>query len=274
MKKPKITEDIFAEIATKYKSGCGYKRLSKIFGFDIHRIRYLLKKRGIHEPSREYRIYSVNEHYFDCIDSAEKAYWLGFLIADGCVMENNGGGYVISLKLKKSDIDHLYKFKNALNCTNPIYPEFSDGKLIAYRLRIFNKYLGKVLIEKGVLLRKTTISRFPDTDIVPEKYLRFFILGVFDADGCLSVESNNRQHTLIFTGTRHMLEGIQCHLFKNVTGLSTINHVYDSKGNYCNLVFRGNNQIKKIMDYLYEGSIHLCLERKYKRYQDLLKFVK
>lgn len=32
--------------------------------------------------------YSLNEHYFDNIDCDEKAYWLGFLFADGAISNN------------------------------------------------------------------------------------------------------------------------------------------------------------------------------------------
>ena len=31
-------------------------------------------------------MYSCDYHYFDEIDTPDKAYWLGFLMADGCVM--------------------------------------------------------------------------------------------------------------------------------------------------------------------------------------------
>ena len=33
------------------------------------------------------RRYSLDEHYFDVIDTPEKAYWLGFIGADGCVQQ-------------------------------------------------------------------------------------------------------------------------------------------------------------------------------------------
>ena len=33
------------------------------------------------------RKYNVNDNYFNKIDNEEKAYWLGFLLADGCIHE-------------------------------------------------------------------------------------------------------------------------------------------------------------------------------------------
>ena len=37
------------------------------------------------------RKYYFNNEYFDRIDTEEKAYWLGFLYADGYISSNNNG---------------------------------------------------------------------------------------------------------------------------------------------------------------------------------------
>ena len=49
-----------------------------------------------------------NENIFDCIDTEEKAYWLGFIFADGSIRSN--GSFIFELSLKGSDINHLHKF--------------------------------------------------------------------------------------------------------------------------------------------------------------------
>lgn len=46
------------------------------------------------------------------IDTEEKAYWLGFLYADGAVSKNTN---TIELSLKSSDISHLEKYKSSLS---------------------------------------------------------------------------------------------------------------------------------------------------------------
>ena len=37
--------------------------------------------------------YSLNERYFQNIDNSNKAYWLGFIAADGCVVNEKGRRY-------------------------------------------------------------------------------------------------------------------------------------------------------------------------------------
>lgn len=45
----------------------------------------------------------MNEAYFSQIDSEDKAYWLGFMFADGCVYEQKNGRKVIGMSQKEAD---------------------------------------------------------------------------------------------------------------------------------------------------------------------------
>ena len=53
------------------------------------------------------RKYYFNNLYFDSIDSEEKAYWLGFLYADGYILSSANG---FGCNLKEDDASHLKKF--------------------------------------------------------------------------------------------------------------------------------------------------------------------
>ena len=61
-------------------------------------------------PKRSKSRYSLNERYFEKIDNNNKAYWLGFIAADGCVSNKKGGRYLY-IELSRKDRDHLEKFK-------------------------------------------------------------------------------------------------------------------------------------------------------------------
>lgn len=62
--------------------------------------------------------YVYNKDYFEKINTSEKAYWLGFLYADGCITRFYKGEVLKSMSLeitlKDADCEHLIKFKNAL----------------------------------------------------------------------------------------------------------------------------------------------------------------
>ena len=56
-------------------------KVAKKFGVDRLRLGELLRNFGIDTNARR-RKFSLNESYFETIDSEEKAYWLGFILAD------------------------------------------------------------------------------------------------------------------------------------------------------------------------------------------------
>ena len=64
--------------------------------------------------------YTYNENYFKIIDSEEKAYWLGFLYADGCITRfyrnEKLKSMSLELTLQSNDIEHLKKFLKFALC--------------------------------------------------------------------------------------------------------------------------------------------------------------
>ena len=52
---------------------------------------------------------NYNRHIFDNIDNEEKAYWLGFIVADGYL---NLDKHMLRIKLGHKDKQHLIKFIN------------------------------------------------------------------------------------------------------------------------------------------------------------------
>src|SRR5260370_41289523 len=99
-----------------YLAGATAEEAAAQFGYSYMACIYALKQRGI-EPrgrSEAHRRYAVDEAFFDVIDTEEKAYWLGFLTADGTMREKGG-----MLALQERDIDHLYKIRSSLRSKHP-----------------------------------------------------------------------------------------------------------------------------------------------------------
>ena len=67
-------------------------------------------------------LHAMNDYFFSDINTEEKAYWLGFMAADGSV---NKTGIVINLK----DIgtNHLEKFKETIESTVNITIHKNNG---------------------------------------------------------------------------------------------------------------------------------------------------
>ena len=69
------------------------------------------------KQNRNYPRLAVNEDYFKKW-SSEMAYILGFILADGCIIEGTHKGYSGALKfgVHPKDIDILEKIKKQLRC--------------------------------------------------------------------------------------------------------------------------------------------------------------
>ena len=94
------------EVSDKYLYGnISLTKLSKEYKIDRRTLSSYLKRVGITIVNRQ-NICKFNEHVFDNIDSEEKAYWLGFIFADGYISSQEGN-YNFEISLKGSDKEHL-----------------------------------------------------------------------------------------------------------------------------------------------------------------------
>lgn len=233
----------------------------------------VLKRLGIksHKPTplteqqkKNRRKYNVNDDFFETINTEAKAYWLGFLYADGYVntIENK-----IGIALGIEDKNHLYKFKKSIGSQSPVkeYIQtegFNKGSLYS-RIIVTSEKMKKDLIDKGVLENKTNVLVFPSYNQVPKNLIRHFIRGYIDGDGSLTHSSVSNLIKII--GTKEMLIGIQNELGTNVT----LEQRYPERcvNNY-SITIGGNTQVKRLLEFIY-GNSTIYLERKYKRYREI-----
>jgi hypothetical protein len=219
------------------------------------------------KSSLAHRKYSLDESFFEKINTEEKAYWLGFLSGDGAITENK-----VRLRLAIKDKLHLKKFKEAMKWAGKdYYHKDTDALEVYFRsLRMVTD-----LARCHVTSRKTFTVRFPD---ISESLERHFVRGVFDADGCINrakrITRGKSSQIYIFYGGEFCIEGnkefisaIQSRLVKLGLPITSINY----SGKSINRVrYGGINQLRKIHNYLYENAT-IFLERKKKLYEDILK---
>lgn len=169
--------------------------------------------------------YTYNESYFEKIDSHEKAYWLGFLYADGCITRfyrnEKLKSMSLELTLKSDDEDHLYKFLKCLESNVPIQHKTIKNKYYASRLVINCTKMCRDLINLGCTPQKSLTLTFPNEKILSEKYISSFICGYFDGDGGVHygesiVFNKNRNkeylqysYSCYFCGTQSFLNSIR-----------------------------------------------------------------
>lgn len=201
----------------------------------------------------------VNDHIFDNIDTEEKAYWLGFLYADGNVKYSHTS-WRIELTLQEQDLNHVQKFAKFVSCEKE--PKYRANTK-AYRMSFSSRRMAEELIKKGCIPNKSLVLKFPTYDIVPHKLMPHFIRGYFDGDGCISlhdlVHSVRRYVSLL--GTKEFLEGLV-----KETGIkgAIIKKEKRTTSNTYTLTWH-KKEGDMMLDYMYkEASVYL--QRKYNKY--------
>lgn len=256
------TDEQVAYIINKYlNENYTLKQLGKEFNCSYQTIRNLLNKHKIKSRGNK-QGYPRDEFYFNKIDTEEKAYWLGFLYADGCVHSNN---YEISVNI--TDREHVEKFKTAIKAFNHSITEIQDKRFqnakTLYQFSIKDKQLHQDLIKWGCIPQKSLlINKIPN---IPRDYVSHFLRGYFDGDGSLHYLRGTNNYRISFVGTKDFLNDIQKELQTNVSLQSNI------AGKAYVLQITGRRQVERILNYLYNNSKeNNRLNRKYQKYLDCL----
>jgi len=175
-----------AEIITAlYEAGHGTRAIAEMLGHGKTTVGGVIVRHGgtmRQMPGCEY------PDYFDQIDTPEKAYWLGFISADGCIVTTaqHPEGSHLAIQLGARDKDHLVKLKAALGATASVHDRTAEtfGKPTRLAsLSVGSRRLTKALLVLGVTPRKSATMQPWDgpADLMPH-YWR----GMVDGDGSLA----------------------------------------------------------------------------------------
>lgn len=232
----------------------------------------ILKKHNI--KCKSSKKYVFDENYFENIDTEEKAYWLGFFYADGCVRVRKDSSES-KLKLSIKDIDHLEKLKKALNGNNKIILIDNKAAYLSLNTRIFANHL----IDKGCTERKTSTVKFPY--FLDKKLVRHFIRGYFDGDGSISTSQTRykgviqarRSAMLNFvSGSDDMLRSIADIIIEKCK--TKPRKIYKYKdNNFGYIIWWTKNDITSIYNYFYKDS-SVYLERKKIEFEKIINMRK
>ena len=231
--------------------------------------------------------YSANFNYFDEINTPNQAYWLGFIWADGYIgkrirEQKNGNKkieYNLKLSLMEEDSFHVQKFLNDINSNYLVNfyktKGFSGEVNLEARAFITNQHMCGFLYEElGIVPRRTDATNL--ISHVPVALHKYFILGLFDADGSFSAYQNDKygeKLNISFGGSENVLRFIENHLKDNHITTSKEEHHKlhqrhkNADSEWRTLNYSGKRQGMNILNYLYDSPIYL--DRKYQKFLDI-----
>ena len=249
------------EVIDLYNKGISLTQIQRETGINRNSVAKVLKEHGIEVINRQNQT-KFNEYVFDVIDTEEKAYWLGFIFADGNISSPNKKGkaiYTFEISLQLSDTNHLYKFNKFME------HQKNNVKTDSFRCRwsVTNKHLWETLNSYGCTPRKSLTLEFPKLEIFKDKSLiRHFIRGYFDGDGCISHNDQEQEIPCInVLGTNEMLSTIQNYILMDNNPF----YLNNPKNKTTLVISRSTSKAVMFMYALYYKS-NIYLDRKYQKF--------
>ena len=133
-----------------YESGMTCKEIFKKFSHiykSEEAIQKIIRRMGI-SRGRYKKPVNVNENYFECIDNEHKAYWVGFLLADGCIIKYKGKSDTLKFELKNEDRYIIEEFAKDIETDREV-KDYRYGKKHNAQLQIKSNKISKDLSKYG-----------------------------------------------------------------------------------------------------------------------------
>lgn len=234
----------------------------------------VFKQQG-YKTNKVLRIESLNHTYFDIIDTYEKAYLLGYFVADGNLgYRGKSKSKTISFSCTKDDTELLEFVK--LNLTSDSDIHISDK---TYQIKNTN-YVSKPMtyfsiISANIFDRLTflgygcnkTYKELPSPNLTNELMWKF-LLGLFDGDGsiCYGIPKGRKHYNYSFSITSNSKQFLK-HL-RNFLKQNNILTYIQKDHNSWKLITCSKKQILKIRDQFYKD-INFGLKRKYDKFMGI-----
>ena len=230
-------------------------KIAMLYGVSDATMRTYLKNNNVDLKGHKVGKNSSN-NYFETIDTVDKAYFLGLIVADGSIMDyGKNKGYekkVLALELTESDEYIIKKFMEYSNINTKIYHNNSTRSIKVNSSKLYDD-----LINLKVYPNKSYIgTSFPD---IPKELYSHFIRGYFDGDGIA-----NKHGYIGFCGSLDLLTNIKDILISELH-INNVKISYNKSNGIYYVQWSAKENCKTLFNYLYQDKNDLYLVRKYEK---------
>lgn len=239
-----------------------YKEIAEHLGFTERQIRGKINNMGLT------KLREINDNYFHEIDNPLKAYFLGFIYADGYLIFNEETRtYELGIEIQLQDKYILEKLNNELGGQNIIYIKKGKEKIIKNNvccshdsaiIRIYSKKIVTDLISHGIEPNKTQKDIYPQ---IEDKYFFDWLRGYIDGDGCYYISSKHLLSINITSASKFVLQYLQSRLYS----YNIETHIYSEQERKHRLYCFKKEEVHKLLNHLYPSTQVFCLSRKYNK---------
>lgn len=242
-----------------------YKEIGDCLGFRERQIRG--KINNLKWPKN--RVF--DKRYFQHIDSADKAYWLGLMYADGWIADHTTGKEC-SIELNDSDAYLLSQFNTALGGVHQVKHKSNSRVFNGYTyntntavLRVYSNDMFNDLYSHGFDTNKTYSDRHPTRKDYGD-FIKDFVRGYLDGDGCIYIDKSGHPTVSFTCGNVDFL----CDLSTSICdSIGVCGHIYQEKEYKYRLMYFKHSDVKILLDWIYDCEESPMLIRKYEKYQSV-----
>jgi len=259
-------------VADYFSSKLTVKELGKKYMLTNRTMPLILKERGI-KSNRKNR-YTLNESYFKHCDTERKAYWLGYLYADGFVGDEHYNNIVFSQKQTDGYVIEQFakdiEFTGQLRVSQPSAGTFENG-LPQVVINFSSPTMARDLKKLNMFPRKSmTMELLPP--IAPQ-LMRHFVRGYFDGDGSIHESIRNYYKGREYYSYHWNIIGTLPFNLKVASLLPVKSSMRDShtpEMKYLNI--DSNKKIKELYHFLYDDATFF-LKRKHDIFLKAIRYI-
>lgn len=243
------------EILSLYQQGMTTHTIAEKFSLTGNTVASVIRDLGEKVRSRGHVIKIDNPDFFHTIDSEEKAYFLGLIIADGSIIVDKKNRTTFALSLKSEDEHILHSLSRCLGLPKDRVSKDNRG---CSGVRTSSSQIIEDLSQYGVVPQKTFISYIPE---IPTHLISHLLRGIFDGDGSVFVQKARKTMRCSIYGTHQL-----CHQYRELVrhhaSMDAKGKVFDKTDvNVSFISFSSRKDVKAFYHFLYDNAT-IYLHRK------------
>lgn len=233
-------------------------------------IKYSLSKTCILKILERYNIPKINRrlvnnnldiHYFDNIDTEEKAYFLGFIFADGSISNDE-----FFLDINEKDIEILLRIREEIHSNCKITTR-KKGNSMMSRIAIKNKVFCSSLSQYGIIENKTKMTSHLPVEKIPTIFYKDFLRGLIDGDGWV-IKTKQNLYKIGYVTQYYSTALDFVEMLNSLLEEKWKNKILTPKDRYAIVNIQKQSIVKQVALVLYKGN-KICLSRKFQMAQEI-----
>lgn len=217
------------------------------------------KSKGVGRMNPNTKYLTLNDNFFEKIDTKDKAYILGWIASDGSIQKNS-----VVINIHEKDRECLEKIRDHFCGELPIkvYAEYSDSgdKTLFVSLTINSKTIVNDVCKHLQITpgKKAEHVKFPDA--IPNELKIHFIRGYFDGDGSINSPLKSKKRFPVAS-----ISSLSVSMKKSIKEEINIPCYFNENNQKANLEYCGNNALD-FLSKIYDTNELLFLKRKKELY--------